>query len=134
MFRFGQETMSKARLRIVTVADNRFAQTILELFVAAHDDMALVGEAQDGAQAIQLASQTQPDILLMDFNLLALDGIAAIRQIKLDRPQVRIILLTAELDPERLTAALGAGADVYLPHMTLSNKLAETIHAAVQST
>ena len=126
--------MSDSRIRIVTVADNSFAQTVLGLFVAAHADMVLVGEARDGTEAVQVAAQSQPDILLMDLNLLALDGIAAIRQIKLDTPKIHIILLTADLDPERLNAALGAGADVYLPRMTLSTKLAATIHTLSHAT
>ena len=84
--------------------------------------------------AVPVIAQSQPDILVMDFNLLLLDGIAAIRQIKLDNPQIRIILLTAELNPEHLKAALEAGADVYLPQMTLSMKLTETIQRVRQLT
>lgn len=79
--------------------------------------MVLVGEARDGTDAVQMAAQRQPDLLVMDFNLLMFDGIVTIR----------IILLTAERDAERLNAALEAGADVYLPQFTLSTKLAETI-------
>jgi DNA-binding NarL/FixJ family response regulator len=119
--------MNETRLRIVTVADTRFAQTLLELFVEAHSNMVLVGEAHDSAEAVQMAAQRQPDLLVLDFNLLMLDGIAAIRQIKLDTPSIRIILLTAERNAERLNAALEAGADVYLPQLTLSTKLEETI-------
>src|SRR4051812_14855353 len=124
--------MNETRLRIVTVADTHFAQTLLKLFVEAHSNMVLVGEAHDGAEAVQMAAQRQPDLLVMDFNLLMLDGIAAIRQIKLDTPPIRIILLTAERDAERLNAALEAGADVYLPQLTLSTKLEETIQRVRQ--
>ena len=126
--------MNETRLRIVTVADTSFAQTLLNLFVEADSNMVLVGEAHDGAEAVQMAAQRQPDLLVMDFNLLMLDGIAAIRQIKLDTPPIRIILLTAERDAERLNAALEAGADVYLPQLTLSTKLAETIQRVRQLT
>ena len=126
--------MNETRLRIVTVADTHFAQTLLKLFVEAHSNMVLVGEAHDGAEAVQMAAQRQPDLLVMDFNLLMLDGIAAIRQIKLDTPSIRIILLTAERNAERLNAAMEAGADVYLPQLTLSTKLAETIQRVRQLT
>ena len=126
--------MSQSRLRVVTVTDNNFAQTILDLFVASHDDFVLVGEARDNAAAIKVAGQSQPDVLLMNLTLLALNGIDTIRQLKLQNPQLRIILLTAEHDPERLHAALGAGADVYLPQFTLSAKLAETIQRVRQLT
>ena len=124
--------MNETRLRIVTVADTSFAQTLLKLFVEAHSNMVLVGEAHDSAEAVQMAAQRQPDLLVMDFNLLMLDGIAAIRQIKLDTPSIRIILLTAERNAERLNAAMEAGADVYLPQFTLSTKLAETIQRVRQ--
>ena len=126
--------MNETRLRIVTVADTRFAQTLLNLCVEADSNMVLVGEAHDGAEAVQMAAQRQPDLLVMDFNLLMLDGIAAIRQIKLDTPSIRIILLTAERNAERLNAAMEAGADVYLPQLTLSTKLAETIQRVRQLT
>ena len=126
--------MNETRLRIVTVADTRFAQTLLNLFVEADSNMVLVGEAHDGAEAVQMATQREPDLLVMDFNLLMLDGIAAIRQIKLDTPSIRIILLTAERNAERLNAAMEAGADVYLPQLTLSTKLAETIQRVRQLT
>ena len=124
--------MNETRLGIVTVADTRFAQTLLNLFVEAGSNMVLVGEAHDGAEAVQMAAQRQPDLLVMDFNLLMLDGIAAIRQIKLDTSSIRIILLTAERNAERLNAAMEAGADVYLPQFTLSTKLAETIQRVRQ--
>ena len=124
--------MNQSRLRIVTVADNNFAQTILDLFVASHDDFILVGEAHDNAAVVEMAGQSQPDILLMDLNLLALNGIETIRQFKLQNPHLRIILLTAEQDPGRLHAALGAGADVHLSQFTLSAKLAETIQMVRQ--
>src|SRR5690349_1347222 len=97
---------SESRLRIVTVADTNFAKTLLTLFVEAHADMVLVGEARDGEAAVQVALQSKPDMLLMDFNLLLLDGIATIRQIKLANARIRIILLTAENDPELLKAAI----------------------------
>ena len=126
--------MNQARLRIVTVADNNFAQTILDLFVASQDDFILVGKAHDNTAVVEVAKESQPDILLMDLNLLALNGIDTIRELKLQNPQLRIILLTAEQEPERLDAALKAGAEVYLPQFTLSMKLAETIQRVRQLT
>ena len=132
--RCGKKAMSQSRLRIVTVADNDFAQTILELFVASHDDFILVGKAHDNAAVVEVAKQSQPDILLMDLNLLTRNGIDTIRQLKLQNSQLRIILLTDEQEPERLDAALKAGADVYLPQLTLSTKLAETIQMVSQLT
>ena len=87
MLGFDNGSMSEPQLRIVTVADSSFAQTLLNLFVEAHSNMILVGEAHDGTEAIQMIAWSQPDLLVMDFNLLMLDGIAAIRQIKLDTPQ-----------------------------------------------
>ena len=52
--------MNQPRLRIVTVADNNFAQTILDLFVASHDDFILVGKAHDNTAVVEVASQAKP--------------------------------------------------------------------------
>src|SRR5829696_2880961 len=62
-FGFGRAFMNETRLRIVTVADTRFAQTLLNLFVEAHSNMVLVGAAHDGTEAVQMAAQRQPDLL-----------------------------------------------------------------------
>jgi DNA-binding NarL/FixJ family response regulator len=125
--------MNPSRMRIMTVADTSFMQSVLVLFVEAHPDMVLVGEAHNCEAAVQVVVQRSPDILLMDLNMLDFDGIQAIRQIKAENPQIHIILLTAENNPDRVKVALSAGADVSLPYMTLSDKLAETIRMVSQA-
>ena len=119
-------------MRIVTVAENNFAQTILNLFVTTHDDFILAGEASSYAAAVELSGENLPDIVLMDLNVLVTNGIDTIRQLKLQHPQLHIILLTDERDPEQLHAALVAGADVHLSQFTSCDKLAHIIQAVGQ--
>jgi DNA-binding NarL/FixJ family response regulator len=73
----------------------------------------VVGEAVDGAQAIELAAQLQPDVVLMDIELPVMDGITATQQIKSDRPSTRILALSAFDNNTQVMGMLAAGADGY---------------------
>ncbi len=73
----------------------------------------VVGEATDGAQAIQLAAQLEPDIVLMDIDLPVMDGITATQQIKSDRTATRILALSAFDNDTQVMGMLAAGADGY---------------------
>lgn len=73
----------------------------------------VVGEAADGAQAIELAAQLQPDLVLMDIDLPVIDGITATQQIKSDRTATRILALSAFDGDTQVMGMLAAGADGY---------------------
>ncbi|MBD0312379.1 MAG: response regulator transcription factor, partial [Microcoleus sp. T3-bin5] len=73
----------------------------------------VVGEAGDGAQAIELAAQLQPDVVLMDIDLPVMDGITATQRIKSDRPTTRILALSAFDQDTQVMGMLAAGADGY---------------------
>jgi DNA-binding NarL/FixJ family response regulator len=73
----------------------------------------VVGEAYDGAQAIELAAQLQPDVILMDIDMPVMDGITATQQIKSDHPAIRILALSAFDGDTQVMGMLAAGADGY---------------------
>lgn len=77
-------------------------------------DITLVGEAATGAQAVQLANELQPDVVLMDLQMPGLDGIQATRRIVHTSPHIRILMLTMFEDDDSVFAALRAGARGYL--------------------
>ena len=77
------------------------------------DDFEVLGEAEDGRQAIELATQLQPDIILMDIDLPIVDGISATQQIKGTSPDIRVLALSAFGQDSQVVGMLAAGADGY---------------------
>jgi CheY-like chemotaxis protein len=88
----------------------------------------VVGEAMDGAQAIQRAAILDPDLVLMDFSMSHMDGLAATRHIRRIRPATRIIIFTAHDSDELRRSALVAGADGYVSKFALCDELPQLMN------
>ena len=101
-------------IRILLVDDHEVVRSGLSKFLLVNKDMELVGEASDGAEAIQLAGLHQPDIILMDLFLPGMDGITATREIHQICPGVRIVILSMYATSEHIYQSLRAGARGYL--------------------
>ncbi len=89
-----------------------------------------VGAAADGQEAITLAEQHCPDVVLMDLRMPRVDGVEATRHIRADHPGVRVVLLTTYADDESITAALRAGAIGYLTKDVGRDHIRRALHAA----
>jgi len=101
-------------IRIVTVDDQPLIRFGFRMMLEAEEDLDVVGEAADGAEAITLARELDPDVMLMDVRMPGVDGIAATRNILEAHPAVRILVLTTfDLD-EYAFSALRAGASGFL--------------------
>jgi len=101
-------------LRILLVDDHvLFRKGIAEL-LKTRDDLQVVGEAQDGIEAVTRARETLPDIILMDINMPNRDGLEATRLIKQEMPHTQIVMLTVADDDENLFEAIKSGAKGYL--------------------
>jgi two-component system, NarL family, response regulator DegU len=87
----------------------------------------IVGEARDGAEAVELAVELVPDVVLMDVSMPELDGVEATREIKARVPQVRIVMLTMHADQDVLTDAIRAGANGYLVKDCSTDEIASAI-------
>ncbi|MFM7509044.1 MAG: response regulator [Actinomycetota bacterium] len=87
----------------------------------------VVGEAENGEEAVALAAASTPDIVLMDLSMPVLDGVQATTRIRADNPDVRIVVLTMHDDPERTKAALQAGASAYLTKGTSFAEVLDTL-------
>ncbi|GAC1586673.1 MAG: response regulator transcription factor [Acidimicrobiales bacterium] len=74
----------------------------------------VVGEAGDGEEAVRLAAELRPDVILMDVSMPILDGVEATRRIHRDNPEINVVMLTMHVDAEVITRALSAGAVGYL--------------------
>jgi DNA-binding NarL/FixJ family response regulator len=90
----------------------------------------VVGEAEDGAQALELAAATGPAVVLMDLSMPVLDGVAATRQLLTDRPDVRVVVLTSFSDRDRVRDALSAGAIGYVLKDCTPEELLSAVRAA----
>jgi DNA-binding NarL/FixJ family response regulator len=80
----------------------------------AHPTLEVVGEAQDGREAVHQAQTLHPDVVLMDLEMPVLDGYAATRQIKAEQPGVRVVILSIHAGPEEEARARAAGADGFV--------------------
>ena len=90
----------------------------------------VVGEARDGDEAIRLAEELQPEVILMDVTMPEVDGVEATRQIRLAQPEVRIVMLTMHADQEVLAAAIRAGASGYLVKDCSTEEIASAVRMA----
>lgn len=90
----------------------------------------VVGEACDGEDAVRLAEELQPDVILMDVTMPEMDGVEATRNIKEAYPQITIVMLTMHADQEVLTAAIRAGASGYLVKDCSTEEIASAVRMA----
>jgi DNA-binding NarL/FixJ family response regulator len=115
------------KLRILIAEDSAPFRQGLRGLLQSVDSLEVVGEATSGQEAIQLAGQLQPDIVLMDLQMPGLNGIEATRQIVYTSPHISILMLTMFEDDESVFAALRAGARGYLLKGTLKAEIVRTI-------
>jgi DNA-binding NarL/FixJ family response regulator len=98
-------------IRIVVADDHAAIRIGLADYLGAQEGIEIVGQAADGADAVQLTNDTVPDVVVMDINMPNLNGIEATRQIKILRPDTGVLLLTAMEDEALVSAGQEAGAD-----------------------
>ena len=101
-------------IRVLIVDDHTVVRRGLEQLIASAADLELVGAAADGEEAVRLAEECTPDVVLMDLSMPVLDGIEATRRIVAARPGVHVVVLTSFDDQRRILDALSAGATGYL--------------------
>lgn len=101
-------------IRILVVDDHPVVREGLVAIIEAQDDMSVVGEAGDGAQAIAIYKAAKPDVVLMDLAMPGTDGVQAIEGMRAFDPEARVVVLTAYDTDERILRAVEAGARGYL--------------------
>lgn len=116
------------RLSVLLVDDHPVVRSGLRALLASLPDVHVVGEAADGATAVELAVRLCPDVVLMDLGLPVLDGIAATRQIRQRAPDAAILVLTMHEDADTVGAAVRAGASGYLLKGVDQATLLESLH------
>ena len=119
-----------APIRVLIVDDHKIVRNGLRTFLSTDDEFEVVGEAQNGRQAVEQARALRPDVVLMDLLMPEMDGIAATQAIKRDLPDIEVIALTSVLEDASVVGAVRAGAIGYLLKDTELDELHRAIRAA----
>jgi len=129
---FGEGSMAEEIIEVMIVDDHPVFRQGLRNVLATHKDLRIVGEAGDGYEAIDLAQELLPDVVLMDINLPSLNGLQATRRLKARCSNVNVIMLTAYDDEEQVYHAIRAGASAYHAKDVSPDRLVDVIRLVCQ--
>jgi len=124
--------MNESAIRLLLVDDHALFRKGVADFLAAERDIELVGEADDGAQALEMARELMPDVVLMDISMPRMDGLEATRRIMAEIPYVRIVILTVSDSDRSLFDAVRSGAQGYLLKSVAPQALLDTLRGVVR--
>lgn len=102
------------KIRVLLVDDHAVVRQGLRMFIEMQNDMEVVGEGSDGLEAVELAAQLHPDVILLDLIMPRLDGVEAARKILQQDPHARVLILTSFGEDDKVFPAIRAGAQGYL--------------------
>jgi NarL family two-component system response regulator YdfI len=119
-------------IKIVIADDHLIIRQGLRLILETEPDFDLVGEAGDGAEALQVCAQVHPDVVLMDLRMPGMDGLTAIEKLRIDYKDIAVVILTTFNEDELMLRGLQAGAKGYLLKDTTREALFNAIRAAAR--
>ncbi len=119
-------------ITVLLVDDHRVVRQGVRAFLTTQPDLLVVGEAEGGAEGVQLAAQHVPDVALMDLVMPGMDGVEATRQLKQVSPRTQVIVLTSYHDDEHIFPALRAGALSYMLKDVGVDVLADAVRKAAR--
>jgi NarL family two-component system response regulator LiaR len=117
-------------IRVLIADDHSVVRQGLHMFLSSDPELDIVGEARDGAEALALAHQLYPDVVLMDLLMPVMDGIAATAAIRRELPDTEVVALTSVLEDAAVIEAVRAGAIGYLLKDTEAHELRRAIKSA----
>ena len=115
-------------ITVLIADDHAIIREALETAISRASDMTLVGQAETGLEAVALNTRLKPDVILLDLRMPEMDGLQALRAIKKDRPEARVVVLTSFDTEDDIIAALKAGASGYI----LKGTRSQTVLAAIR--
>jgi two-component system, NarL family, response regulator LiaR len=117
-------------IRVLITDDHKVVRRGLRGFLELDPELEVVGEAENGEEAVAVARRLEPDVVLMDLLMPVMDGIEATSKIRRELPEVEVVALTSVLEDASVTGAIRAGAIGYLLKTTDADELREAIRAA----
>lgn len=117
-------------VRVLLADDHRVVRQGLRMFLGLDEEFEVVGEAENGEEALRLAHSLSPDVVLMDLLMPVMDGIEATRKIRSELPDVEVVALTSVLEDASVSGAVKAGAIGYLLKNTDDEELRRSLKAA----
>ena len=114
-------------IRVLIADDHRLFAEALEAILAGESSIEVVGRARNGAEALELAMQLEPDVILMDISMPVMDGVEATRRIRESRPDACVLMLTGSNTAADVDRARDAGAAGYVTKDRIASQLVEAI-------
>lgn len=125
-----EENRNSYIINVLIVDDHPLFREGLQKALGLEDDIVVVGYSADGEQALELARELAPDVVLLDVNLPSLNGLQVARQLKIERSEIAVVMLTAYHDTQQVLYAMRAGASAYCAKDIDPQDLVEVIRDA----
>lgn len=122
------------KMKVLIADDHPLVRSGVRRALEEEPDIAVVGEATNGAKVLPLIGQTGPDLVVLDITMPQLDGLACLDQIRKRYPDVKVVILSASGDPDRVQAALARGATAYVLKSVDVRDLASALRQAIEGT
>ena len=119
-------------IKLIIADDHNIIRQGLRLILETEEDFNIVAEASDGAEALSLCAEHNPDVVLMDLRMPGMDGLTAIEKLRETQPEIAVVILTTFNEDELMLRGLQAGARGYLLKDTERSALFDTIRAAAR--
>ena len=119
------------RIRVMIVDDHSIVRVGLKQVLEQSGEFEVVGQAADGEEAVRVAAEVSPDVVVMDVIMPRKDGVEACREIMESAPETRVVMLTASTEVDAIVEAVAAGATGYLQKETDRERLLSTVRDAV---
>lgn len=117
--------------RLLIADDHALVREGMRAMLASEQNLEVVGEAENGREALELCRELRPDLILMDVRMPEMDGLAATREIKGEYPETRILILTTHESPEYLMDAIRAGASGYVLKDSTKQRLLDAVRRVI---
>lgn len=119
-----------SKIQILLVDDHAVVRTGLRMLLENEEDLVLIGEAGNGKQALELATELKPDVVIMDITLPDMSGIEVTQQLKQEHPDMAVVALTIHEDQQYFFEMLKVGASAYVPKRAAPDDLINAIRTA----
>jgi DNA-binding NarL/FixJ family response regulator len=124
--------MSADQIRVILADDHAVVRAGLKAVLGASEDIDVIGEASDGAEAIELAESLDPDVVIMDLTMDRMDGTSATREIVAKKLRARVLVLTMHAEEDYLLPVLEAGAAGYLMKNAADRELVDAVRTVAR--